>query len=83
MSLPRFALGCWHERQRQSDIDILWPLCLKHAPDNATARQAFSLHAARASAWAVLPDDERRRQIEMLARHDAIPGEVEKQIRAL
>ena len=66
MSLRQWALGCWQTRQRNIDVEVLWPSLCRNARDLDHARKAFAYHAARDSAWAVLPDDERRRQIEAL-----------------
>jgi hypothetical protein len=66
VSLYRWMQGCWQERQRKIDIEVLWPSLCQNAPTIDAARRAFGYHATRDSAWTVLPDDERRRRIENL-----------------
>lgn len=47
--------GWWYARQRQLDMDILWPACLDEARgDLDKARTAFAVHAFRDPAWMYL-----------------------------
>ena len=56
----------WHQRQRSVDLQILWPLCKKHADDIDHARAAFALHAFNDEAWVCLGEDEIKRRIDGL-----------------
>lgn len=48
----------WHQRQRQLDIDILWPACRNGTADISIAREAFLWHAANEPAWQALSETE-------------------------
>jgi hypothetical protein len=54
MGLFRFFRSLWRQRQRQTDLQILWPLCKQHAKDLENARIAFALHAHNDPAWVEL-----------------------------
>lgn len=41
----------WHTRQRALDLQILWPQCVKLAPDLDHAKAAFAVHAMNDPAW--------------------------------
>lgn len=66
-----WCIDFWHKRQRQIDIDILWPACKKEAEaqgyDLDTARAAFAAHALNDHAWLVLGDDEVVRRVKELS----------------
>ncbi len=47
----RRLIKWWRARQRQIDLDILWPACRDQAADLAAARNAFLLHVSQDSAW--------------------------------
>lgn len=66
MKLMRWLMRSWSKGQRQIDIEILWPSLCRNAPDAATARRAFFVHATRDPAWAELSDDEVVRIVEGL-----------------
>jgi hypothetical protein len=51
MRLFSWLVDRWRARQRALDMQILWPLCCKHAPDLATAKMAFAVHAFADPAW--------------------------------
>jgi hypothetical protein len=59
-------MGLWHARQRQIDLEILWPSCRDQAPDLDVAKAAFAMHAFHDNAWLVLGEDEIYRIIEGL-----------------
>lgn len=45
-------IGKWYrKRQRQMDIDLLWPQCKAQAPNIDTARWVFYQHASNDPAW--------------------------------
>jgi hypothetical protein len=50
-------LRWWHKRQRNIDVQILWPACLKQAATPDRAREAFALHAVHDAAWLELGPD--------------------------
>ena len=57
----------WRQRQRQIDMDMLWPICCAHAPrppDHAKA--AFAVHALHDRAWQALGEEETLRFIDRL-----------------
>ncbi len=41
----------WHARQRNIDLQILWPACKQQATDLIHARAAFAEHAYNDAAW--------------------------------
>jgi hypothetical protein len=48
----------WHAPRRRLDLAILWPSCIKHAPDLNRAKAAFAVHAFNDPAWLALGDKE-------------------------
>jgi len=44
----------WYSRQRQIDLNILWPVCVENAPNLEHAKAAFAYHALRDPAWLAL-----------------------------
>lgn len=62
----RWLLDWWHKRQRQIDLDILWPSCRALAPDLDHAKAAFAVHAFHDQAWLCLGEDEIKRRIDAL-----------------
>ena len=64
--VPR-VLGSYNERRRAIDIDILWPICKKHASNLDNAKAAFATHAFNDPAWQPLGDDEIARRIDALS----------------
>jgi hypothetical protein len=57
MRLWRLILAWWHARQRQIDMDILWPICRREANDLDHAKAAFAVHAYNDPAWLELGED--------------------------
>lgn len=47
----RWLSKWWHKRQRDIDVQILWPSCRDNASDIYQARGAFAAHAFNDSAW--------------------------------
>ncbi len=41
----------WWERQRNTDLNILWPACKAQTPDVEVAKVMFTLHAIQEPAW--------------------------------
>lgn len=54
-----FILSLWHRRQRQLDLEILWPSLRAATPDLSLAREAFLLHVSQERAWNELAAEER------------------------
>ncbi len=46
----------WHKRQRQLDIEILWPACKAQVTYIEHARDVFREHAFNDPAWQELGD---------------------------
>lgn len=61
--LLQLSLRWWHAKQRQIDMEILWPAFRKHAPDLDHARAGFAMHAFDDPAWMSLGDQELIRMI--------------------
>jgi hypothetical protein len=61
-----WLVGKWQARQRQVDLETLWPVCKKHASDPVHARMAFFLHACQDPAWRSLGEGEILSRIEAL-----------------
>lgn len=61
----------WHNKQRQIDIDILWPSCKEIAETEGLsldyAKATFASHAFNDHAWIVLGEDEIKRRIDALS----------------
>jgi hypothetical protein len=64
--MMRWLLNLWRNRQREVDLEILWPSCKEQAVDLDHAKAAFAMHAFHDRAWLVLGDDEIRRRIDGL-----------------
>lgn len=62
----RWLANWWHARQRSIDLQVLWPSCVKLAPDLDHAKAAFAVHAFNDSAWLCLGEEEIKRQIDGL-----------------
>jgi len=41
----------WWERQRNTDLNILWPACKEQAADIEYAKAMFALHTFKDPAW--------------------------------
>jgi hypothetical protein len=57
MAVWRLILSWWRRRQRQLDLDLLWPLCVHGANDLDHAKAAFAVHAFNDPAWLELGED--------------------------
>jgi hypothetical protein len=47
----------WHARQRQVDMQVLWPVCIQEAGDHDHAKAAFAYHCFNDPAWLELGED--------------------------
>lgn len=47
----RWLARWWRQRQRATDMDILWPACKEHAGTLEHARAAMMVHCMNDSAW--------------------------------
>ena len=54
----RWVQNLWHQHQRKTDLQILWPECKRHASDIDHARAAFAAHAFNDPAWLSLGTEE-------------------------
>jgi len=70
MGLLRITMDHWQSRQRQIDIEVLWPSLLRMADDEDCARRAFLLHAMNDAAWVGLGQVEIIRQVAHLTREE-------------
>lgn len=66
MGLVALIRAWWHWRQRQIDMDMLWPACCAIAPDLAAAKRAFAMFAMREPAWLALGHEDMFRFIDKL-----------------
>jgi hypothetical protein len=66
----RWIRNWWYAKQRAIDMDILWPTCLKQAPDLNHAKAAFAYHCFTDPAWLVLSDKEIVEFIDSLEAYD-------------
>ena len=41
----------WWQRQRNTDLNILWPACKAQTPDIEIAKAMFALHAFKDPCW--------------------------------
>ena len=57
MALVALILGWWRAWQRRIDLEILWPICKREAPDLDHARAMFAVHAYNDSAWLCLGEE--------------------------
>lgn len=62
----RWIWNYWRRRQRQIDLEILWPACLKLGRDLDHAKAAFAVHAFHDPAWLCLGEAEIYRIIDHL-----------------
>lgn len=60
----------WHAKQRQIDLDVLWPSCKEAAHEQglplAHAKMAFAAHCYHDHAWLALGEDEIYKRIDEL-----------------
>jgi hypothetical protein len=56
----------YNEQRRRNDVELLWPSCVKQAPDLDHAKAAFAFHAFNDEAWKPLGPDEIARRIDRL-----------------
>jgi hypothetical protein len=63
----QWLINWWRARQRQIDLEILWPACREQAPDLDHAKAAFAVHAFHDRAWLALGEAEIYRRINELA----------------
>ena len=61
-----FVIRWWRTRQRDIDLDILWPICKQEAGSLDHARAIFAVHAFKDQAWLVLGEEEIVRRIDRL-----------------
>lgn len=54
----RWITERWYERMRRIDMEILWPACVRQAPDLEHAKAAFASHVFHDEAWLVLGHDQ-------------------------
>ncbi len=47
----RWLRNWWWQRQRNIDLNVLWPVCKEQAPDLERARAAFAAYAFQDPAW--------------------------------
>ncbi|WP_141740124.1 hypothetical protein [Bosea sp. BIWAKO-01] len=71
----RFIMQHWQDRQRQVDIEVLWPACLRNSRVVGCTRRAFTIHALNDPAWTVLGTGEILRQVALLP-HPRIPRDL-------
>ena len=57
MAIWAFIRSLWRRRQRQIDLDILWPICVRGANDLDHAKAAFAVHAFNDPAWRELGEE--------------------------
>jgi hypothetical protein len=62
----RALLKWWRRRQRELDLEILWPACLEYSTSLDEAKAAFAMHAFNDRAWTSLGEAEIIRRIEAL-----------------
>ena len=53
----RWLQGWWYARCRKLDMEILWPSCIRLAPDLNNAKMAFAVHAFNDPAWQFIGPD--------------------------
>jgi hypothetical protein len=56
----------WARRQRELDVQLLWPACVKLTGSRGEAEMAFLMHASMDPAWLRLGWCEVMRQVERL-----------------
>ena len=56
----------WYTHQRLIDIQILWPVCIREAPDLDHAMAAFAIHCFHDPAWLILGEDTIAERVELL-----------------
>jgi hypothetical protein len=56
----------WRARQRNIDLEVLWPICKTGANDIEHAKAAFAYHACSDPAWQTLGEAEILRRIDAL-----------------
>jgi hypothetical protein len=70
MAVWSLILAWWRRRQRMTDLEILWPICLEQATDIDHARAAFAMHCFQDPAWLALGEDRMIEFIESLEGYD-------------
>ena len=70
MAVWHLIKSWWYARQRQVDVDVLWPICLREAQDLDRAKAAFCQHAMQDPAWTFLGEDAIIDFIERLEAYD-------------
>jgi hypothetical protein len=60
----------WRARQRDVDMEILWPICLREAGDLDRAKAAFAFHAMNDPAWLCLGEERLLAFIDRLEAYD-------------
>lgn len=63
----RWLIEWWRQRQRATDLAILWPTCKEQARDLDHAKMAFAMHAFHDPAWLCLGDEEIKQRIDRLS----------------
>lgn len=48
----------WRKRQRDIDVQILWPSLVRESADLGRAKAAFAFHAFRDPAWSDMDDEQ-------------------------
>ncbi len=51
MNLYQRLRNWWWKRQRNMDLNYLWPACKQTAPTMAVAKAMFASHAFRDACW--------------------------------
>jgi hypothetical protein len=62
------ALDAWHARQREIDVAILWPACLRASETVGEAMEIFAVHAYNDPAWLCLGHEGIGEAISMLGK---------------
>lgn len=71
LKLKPFSPFAWlwrghYRRQRELDIEILWPSCRDAAPDLDTAHAMFAIHVSMDDAWRAITAREAKHTIDGL-----------------
>jgi hypothetical protein len=70
MGLWTLIVMWWRKRQRNLDMEILWPICLREAGSLDRAKAAFAYHCFHDPAWTSLGEDAIIDFIDRLEAHD-------------
>jgi hypothetical protein len=57
MTLLILLMRWWRAHQRAIDLQVLWPICKREAPDLNHARAMFAVHAFLDEAWLILGEE--------------------------